>query len=220
MKKGFTLVELSIVLVIIGLLIGGILAAQSMVTTTKIQRFIREMQQLDVAVRNFQTKFKTIPGDSKSFGGNGDGFIDYSCTDTLVNQSARELETFSTSLMQTGFKPVRTVQIIEDVGTFTVFVFSYSKAAKIFPLSSVGGCAKGPWSGINNYLISNAGVSSNDQIANSVYSVFLNVDLIAIDTKMDDGNVSGGNIQGEGDSSCDDLTITTPNCQLWLKFDR
>lgn len=36
MKRGFTLVELSIVLVIIGLLVGGILAAQSMISTAKL----------------------------------------------------------------------------------------------------------------------------------------------------------------------------------------
>jgi prepilin-type N-terminal cleavage/methylation domain-containing protein len=37
MQKGFTLVELSIVLVIVGLLTGGILVAQSMVSTAKVE---------------------------------------------------------------------------------------------------------------------------------------------------------------------------------------
>ena len=53
MKKGFTLVELSIVLVIIGLLIGGILVAQSMIHTAKIQNTVRLIQQMDTAVSNF-----------------------------------------------------------------------------------------------------------------------------------------------------------------------
>ena len=50
-KNGFTLVELSIVLVIIGLLIGGILVAQSMIGTAKITAFTRQVQQADIAVR-------------------------------------------------------------------------------------------------------------------------------------------------------------------------
>lgn len=67
-REGFTLVELAIVLVIVGLLIGGILVAQSMITTAKIQKFIRQVEQFDVAVSNFQTKFNGLPGDSTAFG--------------------------------------------------------------------------------------------------------------------------------------------------------
>jgi len=73
-RVGFTLVELSIVLVVIGLLIGGILVAQSMISAARIQSFIRAIQQFDAAVSNFQTKFNQFPGDSNLFsGGNNDG---------------------------------------------------------------------------------------------------------------------------------------------------
>ena len=67
-RKGFTLVELSIVLVIIGLLIGGILVAQSMISTTKIQAFIRQISQFDAAISNFETTYKALPGDNDYFG--------------------------------------------------------------------------------------------------------------------------------------------------------
>lgn len=63
-KGGFTLVELSIVLVIIGLLIGGILVAQSMISTTVIQKTVKQIQEFDVAIANFKTKYNQIPGDS------------------------------------------------------------------------------------------------------------------------------------------------------------
>ena len=63
MKKGFTLVELSIVLVIIGLLIGGILVGQSLINSAKINAQVRQLQQFDIATNTFKTKFKQIPGD-------------------------------------------------------------------------------------------------------------------------------------------------------------
>ena len=67
-KKGFTLVELSIVLVIIGLLIGGILVAQSLIDSTKMQAFIRQTGQYDSAIALFEDKFGDLPGDNSLFG--------------------------------------------------------------------------------------------------------------------------------------------------------
>lgn len=64
MKKGFTLVELSIVLVIIGLLIGGILIGQSLISSAKINGVIREQSQYVAAIRLFHAQFKGLPGDS------------------------------------------------------------------------------------------------------------------------------------------------------------
>ena len=77
MRKGFTLVELSIVLVIIGLLIGGILVGQSMIASAKINKMASEFSQYSIAIANFRQKFRQIPGDSTSFSppGTGDGDI-------------------------------------------------------------------------------------------------------------------------------------------------
>ena len=65
-RSGFTLVELAIVLVIVGLLIGGILVAQSMISTAKINSQIKQFQQFDAAVANFITRYKAIPGDARA----------------------------------------------------------------------------------------------------------------------------------------------------------
>ena len=77
MKKGFTLVELSIVLVIIGMLVGGILVGQSLIDSARLQKAVRSIQQYQSAVLLFQSKFKSLPGDSKLFPqqGNNDGQI-------------------------------------------------------------------------------------------------------------------------------------------------
>jgi len=63
MKKGFTLVELSIVLVIVGLLIGGILVGQSLIESAKINRVIKEFAQYEIAAKQFKVKYKYLPGD-------------------------------------------------------------------------------------------------------------------------------------------------------------
>ena len=75
MKKGFTLVELSIVLVIIGLLVGGILVGQSLIESAKLSSFVASIGKHDAAIGAFEAKYRGLPGDNKSFGGNGDGYI-------------------------------------------------------------------------------------------------------------------------------------------------
>jgi prepilin-type N-terminal cleavage/methylation domain-containing protein len=68
LSRGFTLVELSIVLVIIGLLIGGILVGQSLIESAKMQSFVRQMAQYDALTASFKSKYKQLPGDSSVFG--------------------------------------------------------------------------------------------------------------------------------------------------------
>lgn len=76
-NKGFTLVELAIVLIIISLLIGGILVAQSMIKTSQINGIARQIAQYDAAIANFQTTYNQLPGDSNLFllPGNNNGEI-------------------------------------------------------------------------------------------------------------------------------------------------
>lgn len=66
-SRGFTLVEISIVLVIVGLLIGGLLAAQSMIATARIGSHIRELNQYFIMMDMFKERYGTLPGDSSKF---------------------------------------------------------------------------------------------------------------------------------------------------------
>jgi prepilin-type N-terminal cleavage/methylation domain-containing protein len=63
MRRGFSLVELSIVLVIVGLLVGGILAGQSLIRASELRAVGTEYARYFSAMQAFRDKFFAIPGD-------------------------------------------------------------------------------------------------------------------------------------------------------------
>ncbi len=62
-EKGFTLVELSIVLVIIGLIIGGILKGQELIGNAEIKNLVSQTQAYQAATVAFKDKYGALPGD-------------------------------------------------------------------------------------------------------------------------------------------------------------
>ena len=62
-KKAFTLIELSIVLIIIGLLIVAITSGSSLIRNAKLRSITNEAKQYQVAVNSFYMKFDEYPGD-------------------------------------------------------------------------------------------------------------------------------------------------------------
>ena len=61
--RGFTLVEIAIVLVIIGLLLGGILKGQEMITQAKIKNIVADFSGVSAAYYGYQDRYRAIPGD-------------------------------------------------------------------------------------------------------------------------------------------------------------
>lgn len=62
-QKGFTLVELAIVLTIIGLLIGGILKGQQLIANARVTAQIAQAQAVTAAVTSFSDQYQALPGD-------------------------------------------------------------------------------------------------------------------------------------------------------------
>jgi prepilin-type N-terminal cleavage/methylation domain-containing protein len=62
-QQGFTLVEIAIVLVIIGLLLGGILKGQEMIIQAKIKNAIADFSGVSAAYFGYQDRYRAIPGD-------------------------------------------------------------------------------------------------------------------------------------------------------------
>lgn len=62
-QGGFTLVEIAIVLVIIGLLLGGVLKGQELITQAKIKNVANDFNGMSAAIYGYQDRYKKFPGD-------------------------------------------------------------------------------------------------------------------------------------------------------------
>ena len=62
-QSGFTLVEIAIVLVIIGLLLGGVLKGQELINSAKVKNMINDFRATSTFVFAYQDRFRALPGD-------------------------------------------------------------------------------------------------------------------------------------------------------------
>ncbi len=62
-QSGFTLVEIAIVLVIIGLLLGGVLKGQELIESTKIKNMGKDLSSFSTMISSYQDRYRTVPGD-------------------------------------------------------------------------------------------------------------------------------------------------------------
>lgn len=82
--SGFTLIELSIVLVIIGLVVGGVLVGQDLVKGAERRAVIKQMSEYETAIITFKVKYNSLAGDTNNAStwftgasnGDGNGIID------------------------------------------------------------------------------------------------------------------------------------------------
>lgn len=87
-QKGFTLVEIAVVLVIIGLLLGGVLKGQELISSARVRNLADQQAGIQAAYFGFQDRYRAVPGDMPqtaaddaiqadiNTGGNGDGVIE------------------------------------------------------------------------------------------------------------------------------------------------
>ena len=88
-QSGFTLIEIAIVLVIIGLLLGGVLKGQELINSARVKNLANDFKNIPIFIYGYQDKFKALPGDDSTAtthlpvtvgitvtNGNGNGIID------------------------------------------------------------------------------------------------------------------------------------------------
>ena len=62
-QQGFTLIEIAIVLVIIGLLLGGVLKGQELITAARVRNLASQLDGVKIAYLGFQDRYRSLPGD-------------------------------------------------------------------------------------------------------------------------------------------------------------
>jgi prepilin-type N-terminal cleavage/methylation domain-containing protein len=186
--SGFTLLELSIVLVIIGLITGGILAGKSLIRSAELQNVTKEHTQWTTAHNAFELKYNAMPGDldiaTQYFNSTGDDCA----TDDQVgvcngNRSGRMGEYEATSywihLSKSGLIPG-----------------NYSGAHEVEPgVDLPASAAGGAWSVLSaDYVLSYVLADHTSWSDGNQDGIFTPEEAWQIDAKVDDGMPREGNM--------------------------
>ena len=232
-SHGFTLLEMSIVLVIIGLVVGSIVAGQSMIRSSQLQTMLGEFDANLKAVKEFQDKFLALPGDmnnAESMWGsnatcpatasgvtphvatcNGDGNGTIGSSDTAATlTNSREWFRAWQQLSNAGFI---TAQLTGTPGSGGV---QEARVGQNVPSSSVRAAGwtllyysqiadnTFLWGDQYGHVLAYGGFLANNM---TLSPVLTSAEALAIDQKIDDGNPGMGIVRAY-------RTAFLPNCTI------
>lgn len=214
-QSGFTLIELAIALVIIGLLLGGVLLGQDLIGGGKRSAVISDIGTYKAAVRQFRDTYSHLPGDMP----NASRYWP-SCDATPANCDGDGDGHVSGAEVLRAWQQLTDSEVIEGS-------FAGSGAAEIgvnIPASSIdGGGYEFVWSGSAGFAGKrNLFRLSADQGAAMGGGILSGADASVIDDKMDDGLPDRGEVQATSAMGCTDAgppvsylhTETGRNCVL------
>lgn len=206
LQKGFTLVELAIVLVIIGLIVGGVLVGQDMIKAAELRAAVGQIEKLDTAVNVFRNKYNGIPGDLNSpasFGftvpsittGQGNSVLDGGAAGRMDSEPGIFFaHLYSANLISENIA-VSTVQ--DTTTTMLTSIASYAPASKLGRGIHLLALSTG---GVNYYMMDNPSIA-NTGVLTYNHTALPPIIAYNIDNKYDDSNPSTGKVV-----EMDDLT--------------
>jgi prepilin-type N-terminal cleavage/methylation domain-containing protein len=196
--RGFTLVEIAIVLVIIGLLLGGILKGQEMITQAKIKNVIADFSGVSAAYHGYQDRYRAIPGDDPNAAtrwavapaatnGTGNGVVGgaYNLAADAAGEPG-ESRRWWDHLRRAGFVSGAGTQQPFNAVTGMIGVQTGDAATPLGPAMG----------GISGLMMCSANLP--DKIA------------IAVDTQMDDGTPGTGTVRGDLQAAPNPAIDNTP----------
>jgi prepilin-type N-terminal cleavage/methylation domain-containing protein len=192
--RGFTLVEIAIVLVIIGLLLGGILKGQEMITQAKIKNSIADFSGISAAYHGYQDRYRAIPGDDPNAAGRWAGATVSTTAGEPGNGKVQGKynTTANTDESRIWWDHLRRAGFVAGSG-FNQPFNAFSGMIGVQTGDAAGGTALGGFAGV---IICTANVP--DKVA------------IALDTQMDDGKIETGTVRGQKGGTNPDILGAVP----------
>ena len=192
-KSAFSLIELSIVLIIIGLLIAGITGGASLIKSSELRAVIGEARGYAVAVNAFFTQYDALPGDFSTAIASGDN---------VGNQNSRiEYATEGTE----AWRDLRTAGAVDAILTIIGATSAQSPGVNI-PSSktkSNGWAFDTNNTDLKNYVVITGAIAGGADVNNSLVNgafkstgALLPTDALSIDAKTDDGKANTGKVLG------------------------
>lgn len=186
-QRGFTLIELAIVLVIIGLLLGGVLKGQELINNARVKNLAADFRNIPVYIYGYQDRHRALPGDDAAAeahlgvaadaattpaGTIGNGAINGAWDS---NTPTDESILFWQHVRLAGLAPGPTVAPA-NAAAIPAFVQSNSLGGRMGVSSAV------PITGmVGSYFVCSAGIDAQS--------------ALQIDTTLDDGVTTTGSVQ-------------------------
>jgi len=197
-QGGFSLVELAIVLLIIGLIVGGILKGQDLIQSARTNQIQTDLNEIRVATNTFQDKFVAFPGDfvdsdrlpglGGADNGDGNGRIDSVGVRMGAGTADQEPALFWLHLSAAGL-----LDGIDPALDESDLDATNGKTASVGGLYTI--LFEDPGSGSDHWIQLGGDVNGTDNNG----PVLSPTDLRSIDLKQDDGDPQEGNVLAEED---------------------
>jgi prepilin-type N-terminal cleavage/methylation domain-containing protein len=238
-QAGFTLVELAVVMIIIGLLIGGVLKGQELIANAQVTSTVAQIKGIDAATTTFRDMFDVMPGDMATPAARLPNCAAAPCNiagngDSLVNQGGGFAA--APAVEELGFwAHLNAADLLSGLNPIGGLVWGGN-----FPAAEIGGGFHVGFSPGNVALTAGSAPAANMRRGHylalhntpggavAATGVITPNQLFRIDSKLDDGQPLTGNVTAAGAAAgaagCASATgvynesVPAANCNAYVRF--